>query len=211
MTQTNAPTAFQYESMPPVVRADVLSRLREDGHAMTIVDVRTPAEVEAVHIPGSYNVPLDQISEHRDEFHGVGEPIVLVCRSGAGRARPKRSFVPRTYPACTSSMVGSWPGSGQAAPSYADELVWSIERQVRAIAGALVVLGTLGSLLVWQPLIYLALFVGAGLLFAGLTDTCAMGMLLMRLPHNRAATCDVAGVLSRLKDRPVSGQAAKLA
>jgi len=211
MTQTNAPTTLQYESLPPVVSADVLSRLREDGQAMTIVDVRTAAEVEAVHIPGSYNVPLDQISEHRDEFHGVGEPIVLVCRSGT-RARQAEALlraanVPRLH--VLDGGILAWERAGGSVVH--GRVVWSIERQVRAIAGALVVLGTLGSLLVWQPLIYLALFVGAGLLFAGLTDTCAMGMLLMRLPHNRAATCDVASVLSRLKDRPVSGQAAKLA
>jgi len=69
--------------------------------------------------------------------------------------------------------------------------VWSIERQVRAIAGALVLIGVLGSLLLWQPLIYLGLLVGAGLLFAGLTDTCT--------PWR---PCDVASVLARLTDRP---------
>jgi len=72
-----------------------------------------------------------------------------------------------------------------------------------AIAGALVLIGVLGSLLVWQPLLYLALFVGAGLLFAGLTDTCMLGLLLLRLPYNRAATCDAAGVLARLRERPL--------
>ena len=61
----------------------------------------------------------------------------------------------------------------------------------------------LGSLLLWQPLIYLALFVGAGLLFAGVTDTCMMGLLLLRMPWNQTASCDVAEVLARLKGRPV--------
>jgi hypothetical protein len=76
---------------------------------------------------------------------------------------------------------------------------WSLERQVRAVAGSLVLLGTLGSLLVWPPLIFLAVFVGGGLLFAGLIDTCLMGMLLLRLPYNQGATCDLPSVVAQLK------------
>ncbi len=172
-----------------------LARSTDDRAAMreahsllaSALDVRAPAEVEALHIPGSYNVPLDQISEHRKEFHGVGEPIVLVCRSGT-RARQAEALlssanVPRLH-VLDGGMV-AWNRAGFAVSR--GRQVWSIERQVRAIAGALVLIGVLGSLLLWQPLIYLGLLVGAGLLFAGLTDTCTMGLLLTRLPFNRGA------------------------
>lgn len=189
-----------------MIAAVELDRLRRDGQAVTIVDVRSPAEVEALHIPGSYNVPLDQVAEHRDAFHGIGEPIVLVCRSGV-RARHaeeqlRAANVPRLH--ILDGGVAAWERAGLGV--VRGRQTWSLERQVRAIAGALVIIGVLGSILVWQPLLYLALFVGAGLLFAGLTDTCMLGMLLLRLPYNRGATCDVANVLARLKDRP-TGQA----
>jgi hypothetical protein len=61
----------------------------------------------------------------------------------------------------------------------------SLERQVRIAAGSLVLLGVIGSLLIHPYVIGLSAFVGAGLLFAGITDTCGMGMLLARMPWNR--------------------------
>jgi hypothetical protein len=66
----------------------------------------------------------------------------------------------------------------------------SLERQVRIAAGSLVLLGVALGAFVSQWLYGLSAFVGAGLVFAGLTDTCGMGMLLARMPWNRrGATC----------------------
>ena len=62
----------------------------------------------------------------------------------------------------------------------------SLERQVRVAAGSLVLLGVALAALVHPGFVGLAAFVGAGLLFAGLTDTCGMGLLLARMPWNRA-------------------------
>ena len=67
---------------------------------------------------------------------------------------------------------------------------------MRAIAGGLVVTGVVGSLTVNRKLLWLSGFVGGGLLFAGLTDTCMMANLLMRLPFNRANRADVSGTRS---------------
>ncbi len=62
----------------------------------------------------------------------------------------------------------------------------SLERQVRIGAGSLVLLGiVLGTIL--HPGVYaLAAFVGAGLVFAGITDWCGMGLLLAKMPWNKA-------------------------
>jgi len=185
--------------LPPTLSASELAEAQRAG-AVTLVDVRTPAEFQSAHIPGSYNVPLDQLAEHRAEFGGVGSPLVLVCRSGMRARQAEQSLqeadIPRLH--VLDGGVGAWEQAGL--PLTRGLQAWSIERQVRAIAGGLVVVGTLGSVLLWPPLLYLAMFVGAGLLFAGVTDTCAMGLLLARLPWNRsAATCDVANVLTRLQ------------
>jgi rhodanese-related sulfurtransferase len=191
-------TARVSNELPATIQAAELAELKRSA-GLKILDVRSPAEFEAVHIPGSYNLPLDQVSEHRAELRGLEAPMVLVCRSGA-RARQTELLL---------SEIGLWQlsvldGGLQAWERAGLELVhgrphWGLERQVRAVAGTLVLLGTLSSLLVWPPLIFLAVFVGGGLLFAGLTDTCLMGMLLLRLPYNRGATVDLPSVMAQLK------------
>jgi rhodanese-related sulfurtransferase len=191
-------TSMISNEIPAAIQAvEVAELVRSAG--IKILDVRSPAEFEAAHIPGSYNVPLDRLPEHRHELRGLEQPMVLVCRSGA-RARQAELLL---------REIGLWQlsvldGGLQAWERAGLELVrgrqrWSLERQVRAVAGSLVLLGTLGGLLAWPPLVFLAVFVGAGLLFAGLTDTCLMGMLLLRLPYNRGATCDLPSVMAELK------------
>lgn len=188
--------------IPVSLQPAKVDELLERGTPLTLLDVRTPAEFESEHIPGSYNVPLDLLSEHAAELHRVGDPIVLVCRSG-NRARQAEQLLrgvglDRLH--VLVDGVQGWSASGLTLNHGQQR--WSLERQVRAIAGALVLLGVIGSLLIWQPLVYLAVLVGGGLLFAGITDSCLMGMLLMRLPYNRAATCDVRAVLDRLSNVP---------
>ena len=74
----------------------------------------------------------------------------------------------------------------------------SLERQVRIVAGAMAAAGGFLALTVHPWFAGLSAFVGTGLVFAGVTDTCAMGMLLARLPHNRPASCDVPAMVRAL-------------
>jgi hypothetical protein len=87
---------------------------------------------------------------------------------------------------------------------------WSLERQVRGVAGTLVLAGVIGSWFVWPPLALLAAAVGGGLAFSALTDTCGMALLLARLPYNQQASCDVGTVLGELASQrsTVSARAA---
>jgi hypothetical protein len=64
---------------------------------------------------------------------------------------------------------------------------WSLERQVRLGAGVMVLVGTILAALGYSAWLYLAMFVGAGLTFAGLTNVCGMALLLAKLPWNRPA------------------------
>jgi rhodanese-related sulfurtransferase len=199
MTMIAEPT--RAATLPPALTAAELEEAQRAG-TVTLVDVRSPAEFQSVHIPGSYNVPLDQLAEHRAEFGSIGSPIVLVCRSGMRARQAEQSLaeadIPRLH--VLDGGVSAWESAGLTVTR--GKQAWSIERQVRAIAGGLVLLGVLGSVLFWQPLVYLSMFVGAGLLFAGVTDTCAMGLMLARMPWNRgAATCDVSSVLAQLQAR----------
>jgi hypothetical protein len=88
-----------------------------------------------------------------------------------------------------------------AAPINHRQARWDIERQVRLVAGSFVFLAVMGGLLV-PGLQYLAAAVGAGLAIAALTNTCAMGVLLAKLPYNRGASCDLDAVVARLRENP---------
>ena len=76
---------------------------------------------------------------------------------------------------------------------------WDLERQVRLVAGAIVLFSVLASVVV-PGLQWVAAAIGGGLMFAALTNTCAMGMLLAKLPYNRGATCDARTIVAQLID-----------
>lgn len=187
--------------LPPVVAPSAVAPLIEQGTNITLIDVRTPAEFESAHIPGSYNVPLDQLPEHREELRStLAGPAVLVCRSGA-RARQADQLLREVDMPDVHVLEGglaAWEQDGL--PVNRGRQRWSMERQVRGVAGGLVLTGVLGSTIAWPPLKWLAALIGGGLLFSALTDTCAMGSLLGRLPWNRATTSDLRATLERLCD-----------
>jgi rhodanese-related sulfurtransferase len=179
-----------------------LSDWRTGGTDHRIIDVRTPAEFESAHIPGSYNVPLDQLGEHRDELaRHLDEPVVLVCRSGtrAGQAEQRLAAAGMSNVHVLEGGMLAWESAGQPVTRGAQR--WDLERQVRLVAGSLVLLGILGSLII-PELKYLSGAVGAGLTFAALTNTCMMGMLLAKLPYNRTTpSCDVDTIVGQLTGR----------
>lgn len=186
--------------LPPVVGAGRLRRAMEDDSGIRVLDVRTPAEYETMHIRGSYNVPLDTLGEHREELRRhVDEPIVLVCRSG-GRARRAEAALRQVGMENLHVLDGgiaAWEAGGQPVERGAER--WGLERQVRLVAGSLVVIGAMGAALVAQPLVWLAAAVGAGLAFSAVTDTCAMATVLAKLPYNRTSGCDVNAVVDALR------------
>jgi rhodanese-related sulfurtransferase len=193
----------QHESddanLPTVVNVHQVAQLNAARPDLTILDVRTPAEFESAHIPGSYNVPLDLLSEHTTQIaSAAGGPVVLVCQSGM-RARQAeqaliRTDIPRLH--VMEGGIGAWDRSGL--PLNRGQERWGIERQVRGVAGLLVLLGALGGMFVRRPIGGLAAAVGGGLAFSAVTNSCGMAMLLAKLPYNRGATCDIREVLDRL-------------
>jgi rhodanese-related sulfurtransferase len=185
--------------LPEIVDAATIAELLEKHEPVKILDVRTPAEFESVHIPGSYNVPLDLLSEHREELEStLRSPAVLVCRSG-NRAEQAANLLRQTNLSNVHILEGgitAWQSSGK--PINRGQQRWSLERQVRGVAGTLVLAGVIGGLLFRKPVSLLAGGVGAGLTISALTDTCTMARLLMKLPYNRGATCDMSAVVERL-------------
>jgi rhodanese-related sulfurtransferase len=188
--------------MTDTVQPADLARLHIDHPDMRIIDVRTPGEFAARHIPGSYNVPLPMLAEHHDELrrHQTG-PVVLVCQSGrrAGLAEAKlREGGFEAVHVLDGGMLAWERSSMPIARLERDDSPWTLERQVRLAAGAIVAAAILVSIR-WPAARFLAGAVGAGLVFAAVTDTCAMGRLLARLPYNtRGSSCDMPTVVSHL-------------
>jgi len=184
---------------PPRLDPPALREWLAQADAPRVIDVRTPAEFETAHIPGSYNVPLHLLREHSAEIAGhLDQDVVLVCRSGMRAAQAEQALVRTGLPNVHLLEGGITAWQQQAAPVTRGRARWDIERQVRLVAGSIVFVAVMGGLLL-PGLQYLAAAIGAGLAVAALTNTCAMGMLLARLPYNRGASCDLDTVMDRLR------------
>jgi rhodanese-related sulfurtransferase len=175
-----------------------LSTLLQSEPAPRLLDVRSASEFENAHVTGAYNVPLDQLSEHAAEVRSARGAVVLVCQSGQ-RAQRAESMLRAAGMANVHVLDGgmaAWQARGLPVRRVRARI--SLERQVRMIAGTLAAVGGFGALLVSPWFAVLPAAVGSGLVFAGATDTCAMGSLLARLPYNRgAAACDTEAIVRK--------------
>jgi len=180
------------------IDAATLEHMLAENPDLRILDVRTPAEFESAHIPGAYNVPLDMVADQAAALvRGVRGPVVVVCRSGvrAAQACEKLTAAGMSELQILDGGLLAWDDGRR--PVRRGRQRWDLERQVRLVAGSLVLAGIVGS--IWVPgLKWLAGFVGAGLTFAALSNTCMMGILLSKLPYNRGAACDVDSVVREL-------------
>lgn len=156
---------------------------------LIVLDVRSAAEFEGLHIKGSYNVPLPLLSEHADEVAGrLGHRVVLVCQSGvrATQARAHLTAAGLEHAVVLTEGVPAFESAGGEVVRGAQR--WSLERQVRLAAGSLVLAGLVGGKLISPKVSMLAGAIGAGLSFSAATNTCAMGNVLARMPWNRTVT-----------------------
>lgn len=186
--------------MSAAVTLDVaeLRQLVESGAGPRLIDVRTPGEFEAAHIPGAYNVPLDLLREHRDELRRhLDEQVVLICRSGqrAGQAEQALAAAGLPHLRLLAGGMTAWQAAG--GPVRYGKPRWGLERQVRLVAGVIVVSAVLAGVFV-PPVTWLAGLVGAGLVIAALSNTCVLGLLLAKLPYNRGPRTTVEAVVSAL-------------
>jgi rhodanese-related sulfurtransferase len=179
--------------------ATVIDWLAADPDAVTVLDVRSRAEFETRHIAGSYNLPLHLIGEHAAVLAArLDRNVVLVCQSGV-RADQARQRLAGTGMTNLHVLTAGVPGFAAAGgPVVEGRSRWSMERQVRLVAGGLVLAGVLASRLVHPKAVLLAGGIGAGLTVSALTNTCTMGRLLAALPHNRGTATDTQQLLDQL-------------
>ncbi|MGB3593744.1 MAG: rhodanese-like domain-containing protein [Ornithinimicrobium sp.] len=170
-------------------------------HELLVLDVRSPAEFESAHIEGSYNVPLGTLTEHRDEVaRHLDRDVVLVCRSGA-RAQQAEGTLSNTGPANLHVLDGgitAWRAAGHQVVRGTPR--WDLERQVRLVAGSIVVGSVLTSTIA-PTAKWVAAGIGSGLTIAALTNSCLMGTMLSKLPYNREADADPSKLIAALAGR----------
>ena len=159
------------------------------GNGVELIDVRTPVEFEEVHVDFARNVPLDRLeaaklASGRDDS---AEPLYVICRSGSRGKQACEKIHAAGYTNVVNVEGGTQAWDQAGLPVVRGKKTISLERQVRIAAGSLVVIGVALGAFVHPAFLGLAAFVGAGLVFAGVTDTCGMGMLLARMPWNQVA------------------------
>lgn len=163
--------------------------LKSDGSCL-VLDVRTaPEHAQAALDMPHCHVPLDQLDVAafvKERGIAPDQTVYLLCRAGGRAARAADAFVAAGYPN-VRVIDGGIIGCAQMGMPVISGCprVMSLERQVRILAGALVVVGVLLGALVHPGFYGLSAFIGAGLVFAGVTDTCGMGLLLARMPWNK--------------------------
>ncbi|WP_208644119.1 rhodanese-like domain-containing protein [Glutamicibacter nicotianae] len=175
--------------------------LAAEDSAVAVLDVRTPAEFESVHIPGSYNLPLDLVAEHaHDVTRKLAKQIVLVCQSGtrAGQAQQKLADLQIESGSVLDGGISAWEKSGGEVVRGTQR--WAMDRQVRMTAGSLVLLGFIGSKLASPKLGYLSAGIGAGLVYSAASNSCAMASVLSKMPWNKASTNGKTNPLAQIPD-----------
>lgn len=184
--------------------AEELKNLLASGSGVAVLDVRTPGEFEAVHIPGSHNVPLDLLPEHaHDVTRRLAERIVLVCQSGSRASQAQQCLIDIEIEGASvlTGGIAAYEKAGGQVVRGSNR--WAMDRQVRMAAGSLVLAGFVAGKLVHPKLRYLSAAIGAGLAFSAATDSCAMAGALAKMPWNRPRKA--AGV-NPLGDAPNAGQ-----
>lgn len=173
-----------------------LKRLKESGTPVELIDVRTPLEFREVHVDCACNIPLDTLDPGQifhNRHSSPDAPLYVICRSGGRAKQACEKFITAGFPNVVNVEGGTLACVDAGLPVVRGEKVISLERQVRITAGLMVLLGVI---LGWclHPAAYgLSAFVGAGLIFAGVTDSCPMALLIAKMPWNRdnkSCACD---------------------
>ena len=171
------------------IQPQQLHERRQQGEALHLLDVRTPAEHAEIHVPGVVLSPLDRLDA--TQLAGANgfakdQPLYIFCRSGVRATQAAERLEKGGFTQCCVVDGGTmaWAEAGLPVDRGSTRIM-SLERQVRIAAGGIVVAGVLFAQFVHPAFVWLSAFVGAGLMFAGITDWCGMGLLIARMPWNQ--------------------------
>ncbi len=168
-----------------------LNKLRETGTACALLDVRTPAEHEKIHVPGVHLVPVDNLDpEALAATNGFAKDrtVYILCHSGTRAERAARKMEERGFRDCVVVEGGTaaWAAAGLPL-NQTSRRVLPLNRQVQLVAGTMALAGAVLAFTLNPAWIFLSGFVGFGLVIAGATDFCPMAILLAKMPWNQGS------------------------
>lgn len=172
--------------------SEINEMLATNGGECQVIDVREFSEFNSERIADAQLMPLSNFEKHADEIDHA-KPVYLMCRSGNRAKQAAERLAKKGFTDVHVIEGGMLAWTEANLPVVKGESkIWSLERQVRFVAGLLVLLGAILALAVHPYFIGLSAFVGAGLVFAAVTDTCGMAMILARMPWNqqKAVSCE---------------------
>lgn len=169
------------------IQPEVLHKIRREGLEVAVVDVSTPVEFREIHLPDACNLPIG--SPDLDAFMAgrVGtdcDPVYINCRGGVRNVKACAQY-PDANLVCIDGGTRRWMELGL--PVIRDRSVISLDRQVRIVSGGIVAVASVLALTVHPYFAVVSAAVGAGLVTAGVTNSCAMATALTKMPWNRRA------------------------
>jgi len=184
-------TAAAPATISPAAFANLLA-----AGGVELIDVRTPVEFAEVHVQGARNIPLDRLDPAalKGENADHSRTLYVVCRSGSRGRKGCEALLAGGFTNVINVDGGTLACEAAELPVVRGTKMMSLERQVRIAAGGISLIGAVLALTVDSWFAGIPAFIGAGLAFAGVTDTCTMGMMLAKMPWNRhalAASCAV--------------------
>lgn len=172
---------------PTTITPHDLQQLKLKG-PVELIDVRTPVEFREVHADFARNVPLDSLDPAavmKARNGSADQPLYVICRTGSRGKQACQKFQAAGYTQVVNVEGGTLAWDSAGLPVVRGKKAISLERQVRIAAGSLVLVGAVLGYFVDPAFIGLSAFIGAGLVFAGVTDTCGMAIMLGRMPWNQ--------------------------
>lgn len=166
------------------ITATELKKKLDEG-TVVLVDVREPAEHQGAHIHGTHLIPLSTVSPER--LPKKNQPLVLYCRSGRRSADACKQLLHKDASLDVCSLEGgiiAWQEAGFPIKTSGADIL-PLERQTQIVAGVCALLGTLAGALITPAYYIIPGFVGAGLIFSGITGWCGMAKLLAKMPWNQ--------------------------
>ncbi len=166
------------------ISATEFNRIISSQSDAVVIDVRTPMEYAEVHVPQARSMPLDSLKTQG--LAARDQAVYLLCRTGARATKAAQQFIKEGHDNTVVVEGGTlaWIAAGLPVTRGTTKVI-SLERQVRIGAGSLVLIGVLLGWFVHPAFVWLSGFVGSGLIFAGITDWCGMGLLLAKAPWNK--------------------------
>jgi rhodanese-related sulfurtransferase len=170
------------------ISAEKARRLLDEG--ATILDIREADERARMKIPGSSHLPLSRLPES-DLTQYAGKPVVFHCKSGARTFANASRFAEMLGPGCAAFVIeggiDAWRKAGLPVLTDRRQPI-ELQRQVQIGAGSMVLIGSLLGLSLSPWFFVVPLFVGTGLMFAGVTGFCGLARILVRMPWNSAVS-----------------------